>query len=45
MMRLIVAVLVGLVIAVGAVVLVENVLSNAANGTPNHASIYQYGSR
>jgi hypothetical protein len=45
MMRLILAVVVGLVIAVGAVALVENVLSSAANGTPSNASLYQYGNR
>lgn len=44
-MRLILAVVVGLVIAVGAVALVENVLSSAANGTPSNASLYQYGNR
>ena len=44
-MRLIIAVVVGLVIAVGAVVIAENVLSHAANGTPSNASLYQYGSR
>ena len=45
MSRLILAVVVGIVIAVGAVALVENVLSSASNGTPSQASIYQYGSR
>jgi hypothetical protein len=43
MMRLIIAVVVGLVIAVGAVAIAENVLSHAANGTPSNASLYQYG--
>ena len=45
MSRLIVAVVVGIVIAIGAVALVENVLDSAANGTPSNATIYQYGSR
>jgi len=45
MMRLIIAVVVGLVIAVGAVALTENVLSHEANGTPSNASLYQYGTR
>ena len=45
MMRLIIAVVVGLVIAVGAVAVVGNVLSHAANGTPSNASLYQYGTR
>jgi len=45
MMRLIIAVIVGLVIAVGAVAIMENVLSSAANGTPSNATLYQYGNR
>jgi hypothetical protein len=43
--RLIIAVIVGAVIAVGATALVDNVLSTAANGSPSNASLYQYGSR
>jgi hypothetical protein len=43
--RLIMAVVVGIVIAIGAVALVENVLAGDANGTPTNASIYQYGAR
>jgi hypothetical protein len=43
--RLIIAIIVGAVIAVGASALVDNVLSNAANGSPSNASLYQYGSR
>lgn len=42
-MRLIIAVVVGLVIAVGAVAIAESVLSHAANGTPSNTSLYQYG--
>jgi hypothetical protein len=42
-MRLIIAVVVGLVIAVAAVAIVENVLSNAANGTPSNATLYVRG--
>ena len=45
MMRLIIAVVAGLVIAVVAVVFVENILASAANGTPSNASLYAYGSR
>ncbi len=45
MIRLIVAVVAGLLIAVVAVVLVENVLANAANGTPSNATLYVYGTR
>jgi hypothetical protein len=44
-MRLIIAVVAGLVIAVVAVVFVENVMSNAANGTPSNATLYVYGAR
>jgi hypothetical protein len=43
--RLIIAIVVGIAIAIGAVALTENVLAGAANGTPTNASLYQYGSR
>jgi hypothetical protein len=45
MIRLIIAIAVGLVVAIGGVAIAENVLSGAANGTPSNASIYQYGNR
>ena len=45
MIRLIVAIAVGLVVAIGGVAIAENVLNSAANGTPSNASIYQYGNR
>ncbi len=45
MIRLIIAVVAGLVIAVVAVVVVENVLSSVANGTPSNATLYAYGTR
>jgi hypothetical protein len=44
-MRLIIAVVAGLVIAVVAVVFVESALASAANGTPSNGSLYVYGSR
>jgi K+-transporting ATPase c subunit len=44
-MRLIIAVIAGLVIAVVTVVVAENVLANAANGTPSNAPLYVYGTR
>jgi K+-transporting ATPase c subunit len=44
-MRLIIAVVAGLVIAVVAVAVTENVLSHAANGTPSNSSLYVYGTR
>jgi hypothetical protein len=43
--RLIIAVVAGLAIAVVAVVIVENVLSSAANGTPSNSTLYVYGAR
>jgi hypothetical protein len=43
--RLIIAIVVGIVIAVGAVAVVQNVLSGASNGTPSSSSLYQYGQR
>jgi hypothetical protein len=43
--RLIVAIVVGVVIAVAAVALTENLLNSAANGTPSQSSLYQYGDR
>jgi hypothetical protein len=44
-MRLIIAVVAGLAIAVVAVVFAENLLASAANGTPTNATLYVYGSR
>jgi hypothetical protein len=43
--RLLIVVLVGAVLAVGATFLVSNLLSSAANGTPSNASLFEYGSR
>jgi hypothetical protein len=43
--RLIIAVIAGLVIAVAAVLIVENVLANTANGTPTSDTLYVYGTR
>ena len=45
MARLLIVIAVGIVLAVGASVLVSNALAGVANGTPSNASIYQYGSR
>jgi K+-transporting ATPase c subunit len=44
-LRLVLAVVVGLVIAIGATVMTVNLLSNQANGSPSKSSLYQYGSR
>lgn len=45
MVRLIIAVAVGIVIAIGATALAQNVLTSQVNGTPSSQTIYQYGSR
>ena len=45
MMRLIIAVVAGLVVGVVAIVLMTTVLSDAANGTPSNATLYVYGNR
>jgi hypothetical protein len=44
-LRMIIAIVVGLVIAVGATVLVVNVLSSHGSATPGTSSTYNYGSR
>ena len=43
MLRLIIAVVIGLAIAIGGTVLVVNLVSG--NGTPSNSSVYNYGSR
>lgn len=45
MLRLIIAVAVGLAIAIGGTVLVVNVVSSHGHGTPGNSSTYNYGSR
>ena len=45
MSRLIIAILVGIVIAVGAVAVPENLLNTASNGTPTSQPLYNYGQR
>ena len=45
MLRMIIAIAVGVVIAIGATVLVVNVLSSHGNSTPGTSSTYNYGSR
>ena len=45
MLRLVLAIAVGAVIAIGGVVILDNALSSASNGSPNQSSLYQYGSR
>ena len=43
--RLIVAVVMGLAIAIGTTVLIVNVVSSHGNTTPSSSSTYNYGSR
>ena len=45
MVRLIIAVAMGLAIAIGGAVLVVNVVSSHGNSTPSNSSTYNYGSR
>ena len=45
MLRLIIAIVVGLVIALGGAVLVVNVLSSHGSSTPSTSATYNYGSR
>jgi len=46
MIRLIIALVVGALVAVAAVISVQHlVLTNVSNGTPTQASLYQYGNR
>jgi hypothetical protein len=37
--------IIAIVVAIGAVALVQNALPSAATGTPSNSSRYQYGSR
>jgi hypothetical protein len=43
--QLIIAIAVGVVIAIGGVFVLENALNSAATGTPSSQTIYMYGSR
>ena len=45
MIPLLAAVAVGIAVAIGGAFAVSGVLSGTANGTPSHASLYQYGNR
>ena len=45
MVRLIIAVVVGLLLAFGGTVLARSVLTSQLNGTPSNSSLYNYGSR
>jgi hypothetical protein len=41
--RLIVSIAIGVIIAVGGAFAAESLLNSSANGTPSNATIYQYG--
>jgi hypothetical protein len=45
MIQLLIAVALGIVLAVGATVMGTRALAGVANGTPSSASLYQYGNR
>ncbi len=45
MARLLIAIAVGVVLAVGAAVLAGGALAGLSNGTANTSSLYQYGTR
>ena len=45
MISVIIAIVVGVVLAVGGAVIITNTLASVSNGTPSHASVYQYGNR
>jgi hypothetical protein len=44
-LRLIIAIAIGLAIAIGGTILAVNVLTSHGNGTPGNSSTYNYGSR
>lgn len=44
MIRLIISIAVGIVIAAGGAFAAQSLLNTAATGTPSNATIYQYGS-
>ena len=45
MIPVIIAIAVGVVLAVGGAVIASNTLTGVSNGTPSNASVYQYGNR
>jgi hypothetical protein len=44
-LRLVIAIVVGVAIAIGGTVLIVNVVTSHGNGTPGTSSTYNYGSR
>jgi hypothetical protein len=45
MIPVILAIVIGVVLAVGGAVIASNTLTGVSNGTPSNASVYQYGNR
>ncbi len=45
MARLLIAIAIGVLLGVGAALLAGSALSGLANGTPNNATLYVYGTR
>jgi hypothetical protein len=45
MIPLLIAVALGVALAVGGAVAATNTLTSVTNGAPTHASLYQYGNR
>ena len=45
MLRLVIAIVLGVAIAIGGTVLVVNVLTTHSSSTPGNSSTYNYGSR
>ncbi len=45
MVRLLVAMAVGLVLAVGATAITNSVVNGIAKGSPTHGTLYNYGTR
>ena len=45
MVRLLVAMAIGLILAVGATAITAEVLTGVANGTPTNKALYNYGTR
>jgi hypothetical protein len=45
MARLVVVIIAGVMLAVGATFLLTGALAGVANGTPSNGSLYQYGNR
>ena len=45
MIQLLIAIAVGIAVAAGGAIAVSHAVSGVADGSPSHASLYQYGNR